>query len=259
MMRSLFVCHPPKPLFVCSLTHPELDRNFAAMRNGFYDGADGFLLHLEKLQESDRTPERLKWIFDGMEDRPCLTTNYRGNNISDDDLMAFQKVAIEAGAACVDIMGDMFCPSPCELALDPAAVEKQREYIAWVHDHGAQVMMSSHIDHFLTTDELVKQALEMESRDVDFVKVVVKTSTENELMEGMNSTVALRRALKKPFLHIIGGDRGRFHRILAPTLGSCMVLVTEDYQPGSPMHKPLIRSARAVYENLPYTPVWDEE
>ena len=118
--------------------------------------------------------------------------------------------------------------------------------------------MSCHIDHFLTTDELVRQALEMESRGVDFVKVVVKTSSENELMEGMNSTVALRRALKKPFLHIIGGNCGRFHRILAPTLGSCMVLVTEDYQPGSPMHKPLIRSARAIYENLPYTPLWDE-
>ena len=256
-MRPLFICKKDAPLFVCSLTFPEMDRNFAAMRCGVYDGADGFLLHLEKLRPDDRVPECLKSLFDAMEGRPCLTTNYRLNHFSDEALVEYQKIAVNAGAACIDMMGDLFCPSPCELAKDAAAIEKQKAYVEWVHEQGAQVMISAHIDHFLHTDELVEQALEMESRGVDFVKVVVKTTTEDELMEGMQSTVALRRALHTPFLHIIGGDIGRVHRILAPKLGSCMVLVTEDYQPGSPMHKPLIKAAKAVHENLPYKPIWE--
>lgn len=244
-----------KPTLVCSLSGADETSNICAIRNAVFEGADGFLLHLEKLKPEYQNREALTRIFRPMEDKPVGTTNYRRPDITEDERAELQKTAVLAGSGCVDVMGDMFDPSPFELTHDPEAIKKQADLIGWVHDNGAQVLMSSHIlKDFMPTEQLIEQALEMESRGVDVVKLVVKVSNEDQLLEGMAATAKLHRALKKPFLHILGGPLGRAHRILAPTLGSCMVLCVQQYTPGCTLDKPMLKAVRAIWDNLDYKP-----
>ena len=60
----------------------------------------------------------------------------------------------------------------------------------------------------------------------------------------------MRKALHVPFLHIAIGQWGKVHRVMAPTLGSSMVLCVQRYTPAGHKDKPLLRATRAVYDNL---------
>ncbi len=256
--RPVFRPGGHRPTLVCSVSDKSEIDCVCTIRNALFDGADGFLFHLERMDPAVQNKDALKRIFTYTEDRPVLTVNYRTGGKTDDELAALQMEAVEAGAGCVDVMGDMFGRCELELTHDPEAVKRQGEYIARIHDAGAQVMMSSHILKYVETDYLLSHALEMERRGADIVKLVTGASGEEELIKGLDQTRLLKNTLHVPFLHIIGGQYGKVHRAIAPTLGSCMVLCVERYTPAGNKDKPLLRATRSLYDSLDWVRTRDK-
>ena len=250
MTRPVFSFGSLRPTLTCSISDNNEADCVCTIRNALFDGADAFLFHLERMNSEIQNADTLKRIFDYTENKTVLTINYRTGSKTDDELASLQFEAIKAGAGCVDVMGDMFGRCEGELARDPAAIAKQAEYIAKIHEAGAQVMMSSHILKYIETEKLLDHALELERRGADIVKLVTGAKDEEELIKGLDQTRLLKSVLHVPFLHIIGGQYGKVHRALAPTLGSCMVLCVQRYTPASNKDKPLLRSTRTLYDSL---------
>lgn len=250
MNKPVFAFTGAKPLLVCSLSDKTEIDAVCTMRNAVFDGADGFLIHLERMDPALWTRDAMRRIFAYAEDKPILTLHYRSTALTDEERARIQLEAVDAGAGCVDVMGDMFGACEGELTFDPAAMERQAWYIDEIHSRGAQVMMTSHIGRFETKDTLIPRVLEMERRGADIVKIAMAVANEDELLASLEETVLMRRTLHVPFLHIATGQWGKVHRVMAPTLGSCMVLCVQRYTPAGHKDKPLLRATRAVYDNL---------
>ena len=98
------------------------------------DGADGMAIGLGSLKPEFRTRDNLEKIFSCVP-RPFYVYFYRRDNwipenSRDDE--ARQKIlliAADAGAAMIDVMGDLYDPSPMEITRKPAAVRKQKKLI----------------------------------------------------------------------------------------------------------------------------------
>lgn len=248
-----------KPMLVVSVTdsNPEVLKRL--IRSANWEGADGFLIHLERLPERDN-PDVLKDIFSFAEDKPIMALNYRGfcnEGLSDDELAKLQLMAVEAGAGCCDVMLDMFDAQPDnnQITLDKEAVKKQMEYIEKIHDKGAQVLMSCHPE-FMDRHELLSCMKLMEERGADIAKVSMRTPEEEQMEEGIMGTMHLKKHMNIPFLHICNGKWGRYHRVVAPVWGSCMVLcVQQYYNELANVEKPLLRAVRDFYNNFDFKPV----
>ena len=82
------------------------------------------------------------------------------------------------------------------------------------------------------------------------VKVAAAVNSEEELLEAFETTVALKKELKVPFIHICMGQYGKLHRFVGPMLGSSLIFCVQQYTPKGHKEQPLVRSAKAVFDNL---------
>ena len=123
-------------------------------------------------------------LFEKMGGKSVYVTDYRNNmstGMTDDELADELLTLAKSGAALVDVMGDLYCPSRDEITR--AADAKQRELINKIHSYGAEVLMSSHTYRFLNFDEVWKIAKIQSDRSADIVKIVAAASSERELYE----------------------------------------------------------------------------
>ena len=227
--------------------------NIRTMRNALYDGADGFLIHTEYLNEDQRNDESLKRTFESSENRPILVLAYRNERKgeTEEEREAFLLHCLELGADAIDVMSDFYDEgAPHQYTKDPEAIKKQEELIAKVHAMGKSVMMSTHTSSMITPEEAMEMALEHQRRGADIVKRVVMADEYGQVPIAMQMCQDISRALSVPFLFIHGKDEGRASRLIAPLFGSCMVLCAGDYHHCSNIHKPHIRAAKAVYDNI---------
>lgn len=72
--------------------------------------------------------------------------------------------AAEAGASIIDVMGDLYDPSPMELTRNPAAVDKQKRLIDRIHGKGADVVISSHMQCPRTAEQVLEHLSEAAKR-----------------------------------------------------------------------------------------------
>ena len=252
-MRYLFGNGSGHPDLVCSLNNPEKSEIIATMRNAVFDGADGFLLHIEALNQEYRNKESLNEIFKYAEDKPVLALDYRREGRTDAENASMLIEAIDAGADYIDVFADMFdAHEGICYTDDTEAVKKQKEVIEKAHSMGGRVMTSAHIFNFVEPDKVLEMALNLESRGADIVKIAAQVTSEDELLRGIYLTTQLRKNLKVPFLHICMGQYGKVHRVIAPLFGSCMVLCVQQYTAYSHKDKPLLRAVREIYGNLDY-------
>ena len=220
-------------------------------------GVDAIGFQIEMLEPSQRTEENFKKIFAAIGDKPSYVTNYiRCNplNLTDEELTEELLLAASCGATLLDIRGDLYDRSPCEFTENSEAVKKQKELIKKVKEMGAQVLMSSHVLKFIPKEQVLKIALEQEARGADIVKIVTEANSEAELSETFKATLMLKEKLKVPSLFLCNGTHCRKHRILGPTLGTDLFLVTENSNVG--LAQPTISEAKqmlclAGYKNLP--------
>lgn len=218
----------------------------------WYAGADGVCVELRNLPRDERSPEKLRSIMDASP-LPTMVYLYRSDIIDGADDAARTKTllaALDAGAACIDVMGDLYDPSPREWSRKPAAIAKQKRLIAQIHAAGAQAIISSHPLCYLPPEEVLAQLKDFEKRGADIVKLVQKADTEEEFLGALRATFLCRRELKTPFVHLVSGAFGDLHRFLAPRLGVALTFATLDKRGAFPMPQPPLANFKAVFENI---------
>lgn len=264
MEKFIFDSGRQRPYLTVSTSDRTALDTICTMRQAAYDGADAFMIHLEKLDKQYFNEKDLREVFSFAGSRPIATLNYSDNRSEkvDEELAEGQLTAIAAGSGCCDIMADMFDPRPEQMTRDPKAVKRQAELIQTIHSLGAQVLMSTHLWNFTEPERVVEQLQEMEARGADIVKVAMRVEKPEQMRDAVNLTMELKENLQVPFLHICAGKYGKAHRILSPLLGSCMVLCVEKYTPRSNKDKPLLKAVHSIYDALDWMPCryeWNKE
>ena len=252
-MRPSFV-NQPKPFIVSVITDADPDTAIATIRNSEYDGAQAFDLHLRALEYQYHNQADLERIIKST-DKPIMTINYRGDKTwpgqaTDEERVESHMIALRAGASACDIMGDIFDPSPMEISYKPEIIDKQKRLIDKIHSMGGEVIMSCHTWVHMTTEQILEQLTATQSRGADMVKIACGVNSEEELTEAMHTTTVLKRELKVPFIHICMGPYGKLHRFVGPMLGSSLIFCVQSYTPKGHKDQPLVRAARAVFDNL---------
>lgn len=114
----------------------------------------------------------------------------------------------------------------------------------------AEVIMSSHIQRARRCDEVVQQMLAIEKRGCDIAKIVTVADTEDEFVDAIKTTLALRRTLKVPFIHLCSGAFARPQRLLGPTLGSMLTFCVQRYSSDYISVQPPVVNMLAALKNL---------
>ena len=193
-------------------------------------------------------------LFEKMGGKPVYVTDYRNNmstGMTDGELADELLTLAKSGAALVDVMSDLYCPSKDEITRDSAADAKQRELINKIHSYGAEVLMSSHTYRFLNFDEVWKIAKIQSDRSADIVKIVAAASSERELYEIFETTARLKNETKKPFLFLCVGEYCKKHRLTAPIITNGIYLCVAEQDEFSTPAQPLLKTAKAM-TNLIY-------
>ena len=252
-MKPVFTDYLIKPRLASMIQEPTAAEAVARIRNSIYDGAEVIALHLEFLGKEHHNLRDLRNVFAYAGSLPVYTMNYRNANrpgVSDEELVAGQLIAAEAGASMVDVMGDIYDPSPMQLTKSPEAIERQRRMIEQFHGLDCQVMLSSHTWAFMTAEQTLEHCNELISRGADMVKIAMCAFREEQMDEVYRTTLLMRRELKVPFLHVCMGQYGKVHRMIAPLLGSSLALCMQQYIPVCNKEQPLLRAAKAVFDNI---------
>ena len=249
-------------LLTCSLRELDSEGNINTIRNAIYDGAQAFMIHLEKLEEMYHNESDLKKIFSYAGEMPVISVNYRTPrrpSKTDEQLVEGQLIAAKAGAQVVDIVADIYDPSKDEISYDENAINKQKALIEKFHELGCKVMLSSHTFRYLTQEETIKHCKELEKRGADWVKIAVTANSQDELNEVNLTTIELKKVMNVPFFHCCMGQYGKLHRVYSGLLGSKIVLCVQNYNENSnPKEQPLLRSTKTVFDNLDFTMTRDD-
>jgi 3-dehydroquinate dehydratase len=250
-MRKSFLKQPP-PVITGIMSGQTPQELIAESRNAEFDGARGIAISLADLKPEFRNADALKSVIDAVL-LPFMFFFYRDDHWgdpSDDRRQELLLTAADAGAAMIDVMGDLYDPSPMEITRSAAAIEKQKRLIDRIHAKGADVVISSHMSCPRTTEQVVEHMRGLEARGPEVVKIVTTVDTEEELAEAFRTTMALKRELKTPFIHLCNGRFSRPHRFFGPALGVSIAFAVHRYEPRYGMTQPTIRAMRTVLENL---------
>jgi len=242
----------PKPVIAGIMAGQTPQELIAEAKGAEADGAQGIAITLADLKPEFRNPEALKSVIEAVP-LPFMVFFYRDDkwrNSSDDERQELLLAAANVGASMIDVMGDLYDPSPMEITRSPAAIDKQKRLIDRIHAQGADVVISSHMACPRTTEQVLEHMLALEARGPEVVKIVTTVDTEEELAEAFRTTLTLRRELRTPFIHLCNGKLSRPHRFLGPALGVAIVFAVHRHKPGSAMTQPTIRAMKAVLDNL---------
>ena len=241
------------PLLTCVITDNTDKTCIATIRNAIYDGADAFYMDFTKLEDEFRNVETLRKIINYCEDKPLMMMCYRRDfrpDMTDERIGESLLMSVEAGASMVDIMGDLYNPSPLQLSKDAESFDKQCALVEKVHQAGGEVLMSSHTWVPMTSEHTLEHARALASRGADMIKIACTATNEAELQETFNATMTLKNKLEVPFLHVCVGQYGKLHRVISPMLGSSMALCVQRYNGIGMFDQVLLRSTKAVFDNL---------
>lgn len=252
MKKASFLCQP-RPLLCAMVQEKTPQTAITVIMNSLYDGAEAFGIQLEYLEKEYRNEKTLREIFSYCSGKPIYITSYRGaenTGMTDDECVELLLLGLSAGATLLDVIGDLYCPEPHELTMDPAAIEKQEALIRLIHERGGEALISSHLHAFYDEEEVMRIAFEQKRRGADVVKIVTRADTRAELMTDLRIADRLGRELGKEHLFLAGGSECRLLRQVGPFFGSCMYLTVERYQPQSSKEQPLLRAAKAIRDSM---------
>ena len=216
------------------------------------EGAEAFGMQFCKMKPEYRTEEVYRELFSHISPLPAYVTNYRhGYNVgkSDEELGRELLTLAECGATLCDVMGDYFAPCAGEMTADNVAIKKQEALIGELHERGAEVLMSSHVEKFIPAERVLEIALEHQRRGADISKIVTGAATMAEQIENLRIINLLSENLKIPFLFLTGG-KCHLSRRLGGTLGNCMSLCVVEYDALATKAQPLLSQMRNIRDYL---------
>ena len=223
------------------------------IRRAVKEGATAIGFQMSVLEKQYRTPETLSEIFAAAEHLPVYFTNYRGGlnkGTGDEELLDGLLFGLDCGATMVDVMGDAFCPQAEELTTDPVAIEKQMAFIEKVHARGGEVLMSSHVYEFRSSERVLEIALEQERRGADVVKIVTGAQSQEQQLQNLQICNLLKQELKVPFLFLSGGTHSYLHRTVGPALGVFSWLCFIEYDQTTYEGPPLLSDVLKLKQGL---------
>ncbi len=251
--KRLSFLNKPYPVISGIISGQTPQELIAAARTSESEGAEGITIDLNDLKPEFRNSESFKSIINSV-NLPFMFYFYRNDKwkkSSEDYRQEVLLTAAEAGASMIDVMGDLYDPSPKEITYNKNAIDTQKRLIDKIHSKGAEVLISSHTGCFLTTEEVIKHMQELESRGPDVVKIVTTINTEEELAEALRTTIVLNSELKTPFIHLCSGKYGRPHRFMCPVLGTSILFAVPYYSDRyQGLAQPMIKSMKAVIDNI---------
>ncbi len=240
----------------------------AEIKNCIYHGADMIDLHMSCMEDS--SVGALRDIVKASS-LPILALNYNMNEkweplgLTEEERVEYFKRAVEAGAAGVDMQGYTFhaeskiaylgdrehsfaSAEPCEVVTDKGVISKQCELIEWVHERGAEVLLSCHPARVMSCEQVVDLALFLEKRNPDVIKLVTLAETEDELIESFKTMRALKKEVKTAVSFHVGGSKGDLSRIINPMLGSHMIFCVDSFKATSTMGQLHLETARDIID-----------
>ncbi|MBN2522153.1 MAG: type I 3-dehydroquinate dehydratase [Bacteroidales bacterium] len=240
------------PVITALLANETPQELITAAKNSESDGAEGIAISLANLKPEFRNSGSLKSIMHSV-NLPFMFYYYRADKwgkSGDDERQKLLLTAADMGASMIDVMGDLYDPSPMEITYDQSAIDKQKQLIDEIHGRGADVVMSSHLTCSLTTEQVVEHLRAFEDRGPDVVKIVTMLNTEEELAEAFSTTMTLKRELKKPYIHLCNGKFSRPHRFICPTLGLSILFAVPHDPERKGMNIPTIKEIKVVLDNI---------
>ena len=244
-----------RPIISALFDRTTVDEYIATCTQASMDGADGMAIGLGSLKPEFRNREDLEKIISCVP-RPFYVYFYRNdrwvekNNQDDEARQKILMKAADAGAAMIDVMGDLYDKSPMEITRKPAAVKKQKALIKKIHDKGAEVVISSHMPVFRTYEETLDHLQTLAERGADLVKIVTAVNTPEELADTLRTTILLKKTMKVPFIHLCNGKYAKFHRLMCPSLGTAMSFATVGYPPSTGPNQPRIQDLKTVIDTI---------
>ena len=241
-----------KPLTTVMIQTPEVDSAIKTIHCAIPAGAEAFGLQTCRLKPEYCNESVYRRIFAETGGRPVYVTNYRTGynaNTSDEVLADGLMTLAKSGASLVDVMGDLFDRHPEELTVDQKAVDKQKKEIDQIHETGSQVLMSSHVYHYIPAERVLEIAVAQQERGADVVKIVTGADSMEQQIDNLRITAMLKKELKVPFLFLSTG-LSRIHRMVGPSLGSCMYLCVYEHDELSTKAQPLLSHVNAIRDIL---------
>ena len=223
------------------------------IRNANQLGADAYGLQVEAMKPEYHVPKIYQQLFGQMKGRPCYATNYRTRfnaGLSDEELADGLITLAESGATLCDVMGDMFCKHPEELTDNLTAIASQMDLIHELHEAGAEVLMSTHLNKFVPAERVLEIAFEQKRRGADIVKIVSDAETMEQQIENLRITDLLKRELGAPFLFLSGGTHSYLHRTVGPALGVFSWLCFIEYDQTTYEGPPLLSDVLKLKQGL---------
>jgi len=236
----------------------DVDHAIALARTARDAGADGVTLELHEFPVELRTVVNFRRITSSVQ-LPFMFTDYRSDiYLGADDEARIETLlkAAEGGAEFVDVMADLYCPSPFEITTDATAVARQKAAIAEIHRLGAKAVVSSHVlDRSRTADECLAQLRMEEERGADIVKLVTMMYTRADFLEGVNALMRLNAEMKTPWIYLGGGPFARMQRMMGPHFGCAVEFAVADYTTSNIYDQPTVgnfkKAAAAIAWRIP--------
>lgn len=251
-MRKSFL-NPEKPLLTVMIKQTQNpEETIAEIGRAHLVGAEAFGIQLENLPREYHKPEIIKEIFSAMGDKPIYVTNYK---LSHNAEMSYEELGeellsyLDYGATLCDVMGDMYCKADDELTMVDEAIKKQMDIIDRIHAKGGEVIMSSHVNKFMTEDRVLEMANEHKRRGADISKIVAHADTMEQQIQNIRITTVLKEKLGIPFLFLCGGEC-LLHRRISILTGCCMSLCVCEVPDGLVKPQPLITEQRLIRDEL---------
>jgi hypothetical protein len=247
----------------------------ATIKNYALHGANGADLHLSCLDDEYKNVESIGTIIK-QAPLPILGLNYNEgldwkiNDTSEEERVALLMMAIDAGAAGIDIQGYTFDkpskaafreefshldysfikPRPHEVVVDPKIIEKQCDLIERVHFKGAEVLLSNHLHIVADTQMLVDLCLFLEERKPDIIKIVTNCETDEDMLESFKSMLTIKKEIKTPVTLFCNGPASPLTRIINPMLGGYMVFTSDGFNARSNFTQMDLQTIKQVLDGV---------
>ncbi|MDX9862941.1 MAG: hypothetical protein RBS99_18695, partial [Rhodospirillales bacterium] len=121
------------PLFGLSTTPTTPEETIADIRQYEAEGAHGICLHMSKLAPEHWNEDTFRKMISAAHTVEIYASFYRNDDsksLTEGDRAEMMRMMARAGASIVDVMGDLYDPTPGELTENNAAIEKQKALIA---------------------------------------------------------------------------------------------------------------------------------
>lgn len=249
-MAGFLNTNHPKLTAMLSASH--LEELLFKIRQCVQDGAEAFCILTAELLPEYKSKENFRKIIETMDGRDAYMTNYIRNNtephLTDETLTEQLLTMVDCGAELVDVRTDLFCRTDSEVSYDAVADKKQKDLISEIHRRGAEVLMSSHIFHYVSPEQILEIAELQQSRGADIAKIVTYVSSQKELEDAYRTNLLLNEKLLIPYLFLCNGPYCRPHRMMGPFLGTAFYLCLENTNTNGP--QPTIAEAKRMIESM---------